>query len=136
MLPTSHHIISELSKCSAIEYFDNEDKLYFLLQEVVKEANLNALKIMVHKFEPIGSSGIAFLSESHLSFHLFTECQYVSVDCFTCGEDGLLKANTAIKYFAKALKCGFSHTKIFQRGIPMNANNTLFQSKELFVKND
>lgn len=129
------HIITELSKCANIKFYDNEENLKTLLEEVIKEANLNAVKIVIHKFENQGITGLIALQESHLSAHLFPEFSYVSLDAFTCGEDES-KADKAIKYFAKALKVGFSHTRIFQRGIPLNQENTLFYSQELFVKND
>ncbi len=57
-----------------------------LVHEIAKEAKVEVLKISSHKFEPQGSTTLALLAESHISFHTFPEHGVISFDFFTCGK--------------------------------------------------
>ena len=75
-------------------YIDYEQLVQAALRSVVKEALTQAAKsagatllgLITHKFEPQGVTGVALLSESHLSFHSWPEYGYASIDAFTCGD--------------------------------------------------
>ena len=44
------------------------------------------LHIHLHAFEPNGVSGVAVLSESHISIHTWPERNYAALDVFMCGK--------------------------------------------------
>ncbi|MDD3748350.1 MAG: adenosylmethionine decarboxylase [Candidatus Bipolaricaulis anaerobius] len=57
------------------------------LYRAVERAGASVIGVHVHSFKPHGVSGMAMLSESHISVHTWPEIGYVAVDVFTCGED-------------------------------------------------
>lgn len=56
------------------------------LKEAVKEAKASLLSIELHQFSPQGVSGVAIISESHISIHTWPEYDFATIDIFTCGE--------------------------------------------------
>jgi len=58
------------------------------LIDAVKAAGARLLHIHLHEFSGWGGiSGIAVLSESHISVHTWPEKKYGAFDIFMCGED-------------------------------------------------
>ena len=56
------------------------------LVDAVAAAGCTLLDISLHHFSPYGGfSGVAVLSESHISIHTWPELGYAAVDIFTCG---------------------------------------------------
>lgn len=66
-----------------------EDMLY----RCVEAAGATLLHIHLHHFTPNGGvSGVAVLSESHISIHSWPEAQYAALDIFMCGHADPFKA--------------------------------------------
>lgn len=65
---------------------DDEDFVKEALTQAAESAGATLLGLITHKFEPQGVTGVALLSESHLSFHSWPEYGYASIDAFTCGD--------------------------------------------------
>lgn len=65
---------------------DDEDFVKEALIQAAESAGATLLGLITHKFEPQGVTGVALLSESHLSFHSWPEYGYASIDAFTCGD--------------------------------------------------
>lgn len=65
---------------------DDEDFVKEALTQAAEAAGATLLGLITHKFEPQGVTGVALLSESHLSFHSWPEYGYASIDAFTCGD--------------------------------------------------
>lgn len=78
------HVIIELWGCS--EAINDAEIVKAAMLDAVRAANANLLNIYVHTFSPQGVTGVAVLSESHLSIHTWPEHGYVAADVFTCGE--------------------------------------------------
>jgi S-adenosylmethionine decarboxylase len=79
------HVIIELWGCQ--EGVINDAALVkTAMLDAVRAANATLLDINVHMFSPHGVTGVAVLSESHLSVHSWPEYGYVAADVFTCGE--------------------------------------------------
>jgi len=56
------------------------------LQECTELAGATLLHIHAHRFTPNGGiSGVAVLSESHISLHSWPEVGYAALDIFMCG---------------------------------------------------
>ena len=57
------------------------------LKRCVDAAGANLLHIHLHHFTPNGGvSGVAVLSESHISIHSWPEAGYAALDVFMCGD--------------------------------------------------
>lgn len=65
---------------------DDEDFVKEALTRAAEATGATLLGLITHKFEPQGVTGVALLSESHLSFHSWPEYGYASIDAFTCGD--------------------------------------------------
>ena len=65
---------------------DDEDFVKTSLTEAAAATGATFLGLITHKFEPQGVTGVALLSESHISFHSWPEYGYASIDSYTCGE--------------------------------------------------
>lgn len=66
---------------------DNETLVREFLEESVKSCKATLLSLHTHKFSPQGISGVAIISESHISVHTWPEYNYAAIDIFTCGKD-------------------------------------------------
>ena len=65
---------------------DDEAKIEQAMKDSVKAAGATLLHIHLHKFSPNGGvSGVAVLSESHISVHTWPEKGFAAFDVFMCG---------------------------------------------------
>src|SRR4051812_20183886 len=55
------------------------------LRDMVTALDVNLLDLKVYPFSPVGITGMAIVSESHLVIHTWPEYGYAAVDVFTCG---------------------------------------------------
>lgn len=78
------HLIIELWGCNA--GINDAERVKTAMIQAVKAANATLLNIHVHTFSPHGVTGVAVLSESHLSVHSWPEHGYLAADVFTCGD--------------------------------------------------
>ena len=78
------HVIIELWGCG--DAINDTELVKAAMVEAVRAANVTLLNIFVYAFSPQGVTGVAALSESHLSVHTWPEHGYVAADIFTCGE--------------------------------------------------
>lgn len=68
------------------------------LTDAVAAAGCTLLNISLHHFSPYGGfSGVAVLSESHISIHTWPELKYAALDIFTCGDADPHKAVPVLK---------------------------------------
>lgn len=59
----------------------------FIEQTLLKAAKIIGLTVVnttIHKFSPIGVSGVIVIEESHIAIHTWPEHNYVAIDFFTC----------------------------------------------------
>jgi S-adenosylmethionine decarboxylase len=78
------HVIIELWGCNDA-IINDADRVKTAMLDAVRAANATLLDIFVHTFSPQGVTGVAVLSESHLSIHTWPEHGYAAADVFTCG---------------------------------------------------
>jgi len=72
------------------------------LKEAVTACGATLLEIKIRTFSPQGITGIALITESHISIHTWPEHKYAAVDVFTCGEN--IDPYLTIPVFKKYLK--------------------------------
>ena len=80
------HCILELYDCDANKLND-EAFVRTSLTYASKTAGARLLNLITYKFQPQGVTGIALLSESHISIHTWPESGYAAIDVFTCGRE-------------------------------------------------
>ncbi len=102
MVHLGNHIIAEFLECENMEDYEHLEQA---LWSAAQAANATVIKIMTHKFSPIGMTGLALLSESHISIHTWPEYGYIAVDVYTCGEHvDVYAAIESLKGFFKSKK--------------------------------
>lgn len=68
------------------------------LKDSVNAIGATLLNIHLHKFSPSGGvSGVALISESHISVHTWPEYKYAALDIFVCGEVNPYEAINILK---------------------------------------
>jgi S-adenosylmethionine decarboxylase len=77
------HVILELWGCSNLNSVEVVEQA---LREIVDATETTLLDLRVYPFTPIGVTGVAIVSESHIMIHTWPEYGYAAVDVFTCGE--------------------------------------------------
>jgi S-adenosylmethionine decarboxylase len=78
------HILLDLYGCDNTDH--TWDQLNILFTHGLKEGNFTVLNSHHHQFLPHGLSGVFVLAESHLSFHIWEELKFVSLDIYWCGK--------------------------------------------------
>ena len=107
------HVIIELWGCN--DAINDTDRVKAAMLDAVKAANATLLNIYVHTFSPQGVTGVAVLSESHLSLHTWPEHGYVAADVFTCGETTSPQA--AAQVLREAFEATHADIRELTRGI-------------------
>ncbi|MBV9175020.1 MAG: adenosylmethionine decarboxylase [Chloroflexi bacterium] len=82
MQAIGRHIILEMWGCQNLNSVDAAERA---LREMVDALDVHLLDLRVYPFSPVGVTGIAIVSESHLVIHTWPEHGYAAVDIFTCG---------------------------------------------------
>ena len=82
MQAIGRHIILEMWGCQNLDSVDTAERA---LREMVAALDVHLLDLKVYPFSPVGVTGIAIVSESHLVIHTWPEYGYAAVDIFTCG---------------------------------------------------
>lgn len=78
------HLIIDLIGASRL---DDLEHIEATLRRCVEVSKATLLHIHLHHFTPNGGvSGVAVLSESHISIHSWPEADYAALDVFMCGE--------------------------------------------------
>ena len=89
------HLIVELWNASNLDNLQIIDQTF---RQAIDTIGATLLKIDLHKFSPSGGvSGMAIISESHLSIHSWPEYRYAAIDIFVCGDVDPYKALPVIK---------------------------------------
>src|SRR5918912_218387 len=83
MKSVGRHLILELWGCRNLNSTEIVERA---LRDVVRACDLTLLDLNVYPFTPIGVTGVAVVSESHVLVHTWPEYGYAAVDVFTCGD--------------------------------------------------
>jgi S-adenosylmethionine decarboxylase len=76
------HIILEMWGCQNLDSVEVAEQA---LRDMVAALDVTLLDLKVYPFSPVGVTGMAIVSESHLVIHTWPEYGYAAVDVFTCG---------------------------------------------------
>lgn len=84
------HLLLELHDC-APGPLDSPPRVEAIISAAAAEAGATIVSSAFHHFSPHGVSGVLVIAESHIAAHTWPEYRYAAVDCFTCGDVGLLE---------------------------------------------
>jgi S-adenosylmethionine decarboxylase len=82
MKAVGRHLILEMWGCTNLNSVDVAERA---LRDMVDALDVTLLDLKVYPFSPVGVTGMAIVSESHLVIHTWPELGYAAVDLFTCG---------------------------------------------------
>lgn len=57
-------------------------------ERAIEASGMNVVCRVQKDFRPQGLTAVWILEESHFSIHTYPEHNYISVDCYTCGDEG------------------------------------------------
>ncbi|MCM1325376.1 MAG: adenosylmethionine decarboxylase [Bacteroidales bacterium] len=78
-------LIADLYDCS--EMIDDVEAIKAAAHKAVEYVGAHIVEECVHKFEPVGITYFAIISNSHFSIHTWPEHRYAAVDIFSCKEE-------------------------------------------------
>ena len=81
--------------------------------DAIKKTGLTILQEVKHDFGTDALTGLWLLAESHFSLHTFPERNFISLDCYTCGNANPL---LAVLSFVSVLDVASANMKIMSRG--------------------
>lgn len=79
--------MSHLFGCLEGVSIERTEQLVPLMEQVIMKLKLNEVTRAFYQFEPIGTTGVIVLSESHFSAHTYPESSKVYLDLFCCSKD-------------------------------------------------
>lgn len=85
-----------------------------LCERAIELSGMKAVNRFSHRFEPQGETVLFVLAESHFSAHTYPESKYMSIDCYTCGDEGCPMA--AVLYIINAVKTRDCRLRVMGRG--------------------
>ena len=108
------HLLLELNECDA-ELLDDLDCVREILMRAAADAGATIVGDTVHKFDPVGVTGVVAIAESHIGVHTWPEYSYAAADIFTCGES--LRPYRAAELIIRGLRCADPSITEIKRGI-------------------
>lgn len=104
-------IFLDLEGCNA-NILNNKDKIEEIMLEAAELAGANVVEKIFHNYNPMGTSGVVVIEESHFAIHTWPEHGAASIDVYTCGDLGCDKA---ANYLCEVLEAKNFEVKVFQR---------------------
>lgn len=101
MNPLGTQHIAEFIECKRT-FLNDPEKLEQIIRNAIEYSGLHFEKIITHKFNPIGVTLLAIISESHIGLHTYPEAGHLSIDVFTCSHPN--KQLRLLDYLRKILK--------------------------------
>ncbi|MBI2864479.1 MAG: adenosylmethionine decarboxylase [Chloroflexi bacterium] len=84
MKSLGRHLMLELWGCQNLNSLDLISRS---LREAADACGAVLLELVLHPFSPIGVTGVAVLSKSHMMIHTWPEEDYAAIDVFICQDD-------------------------------------------------
>jgi S-adenosylmethionine decarboxylase proenzyme len=117
MKPLGRQLISEFIYCSP-KILNDRKALEQAIRDGIKESGLTFVSITGKKFNPVGITLIAVISESHIAIHTYPEARHASIDIFTCG-NGTREVKKLLSYLKQKLRPKTVRFMEISRGNPL-----------------
>ena len=115
--PVGRHLIVELGGCDPAR-LDDPEAVRQAIREGAAAAGARLLSEIVHRFEPVGVTGLGLLAESHLAVHTWPERGYAAVDLMTCGSLREGELDAVVACFRRLLGARASSVRVLERRAP------------------
>ena len=109
----ANHQIIELYNCDK-SVIENSDYVRNTFKEAVKLSDATVVAEKYHTFSPHGLTGVAVITESHISIHTWPEHGYVAIDVFSC--DNKVNHKKILAYLKTHFFSKKTKTKSIKRG--------------------
>jgi len=106
----NRHIVADFFEVQNIEFLDNVDNMKNIIHKAATKAKMNIVGEAFKQFDNGGSSGVILLAESHLTYHLWNVERIITIDIFTCGQEG--NPQIALDHLIEVLKPNLNKSKI------------------------
>lgn len=110
------HILLDLWGVSQ-RLLDDADALEAVLAAAAEAGGAHVVERRMHRFEPLGVSGVVILAESHLAVHTWPESGFAAVDVFTCGSGAVAEA-VADEVIARLAPASFTSRRVERGAAP------------------
>lgn len=97
-----------------LRHWPGDDAVFAACEAAIAQSRMNVVACTHKKFDPQGLTAVWILAESHFTLHTYPEHRYISVDCYTCGDEGDPAA--AIDHLLDNLPIEASQTGQLRRG--------------------
>ncbi len=111
MKSVGKHLVMELWGCKSL---NSVEVVELALREATEACGATLLDLSIHPFSPVGITGVAVVSESHIVIHTWPEYGYAAVDVFTCGDSNPARAIPVFRHHFQPEK---SQVMVIERGI-------------------
>jgi len=78
------HVLTEFYGCKS-KILDDLETIKTLMEQAALFSGATIIDSRFHRFNPFGISGVVIIAESHLAIHTWPECDYASIELYTCG---------------------------------------------------
>ena len=78
-----------------IEKWPGDEQVMQACEAAIDKSKMTVESCTRKQFKPHGTTMVWILSESHFTLHTYPEHGYLTVDCYTCGNEGDPKAAIA-----------------------------------------
>jgi len=102
MKPLGRQLIAEFIFCRE-NILNNKRAIETAIKDGIKESGLTLISISGKKFDPVGVTSIALISESHIAIHTYPEARHASIDIFTCA-NGTKSVIKLLRFLKSRLK--------------------------------
>ncbi|MES2984737.1 MAG: adenosylmethionine decarboxylase [Pseudomonadota bacterium] len=105
------HLLIDLWDCSHLQDIAHIEQT---MRHAAATCGATVLDVTLHSFgENAGVTGVAILSESHISIHTWPETGYVAIDVFMCGS---CNPHQSVPIFQAAFAAGRTDVVAHARG--------------------
>lgn len=122
MKPVGMQIVAEFHNCS-IDLLNDLHAIETILTDGISACGFSLVGINSHRYDPIGVTSIAVISESHVAIHTYPEAHHASIDIFTCSPEKEA-TNNLLEYFKTRLNPTTTRTAEIIRGNPIEVTET------------
>lgn len=109
------HLVLELWGCHDL---NSTDLVEQTLRESTEACAATLLDIFIHPFSPVGITGVAILSKSHILIHTWPELGYAAVDVFICEDE--IEPSVVVPIFRKYFSPKHIQAMEVKRGVSGN----------------
>ena len=109
----ANHQIIELYDCDK-SLLENSQYVKNTFKEAIELSKATVVAEKYHNFSPFGLTGVAVITESHISIHTWPEHGYVAIDVFSC--DNKVDHKKILTYLKVHLFSNKAKSKSIKRG--------------------